>query len=107
MTVSSADTAELPRVVREDFVGRPGSETAADGFSDTLVVVPARVAAEALVVAIPAVPVVEKVAPPPDRRALHAARRAQRRDRRKAAALGLGIVGATLAATVAVLGVVR
>jgi ferric-dicitrate binding protein FerR (iron transport regulator) len=51
--------------------------------------------------------VVEKVAPPPDRRALHAARRAQRRDRRKAAALGLGIVGATLAATVAVLGVVR
>jgi hypothetical protein len=90
----SVDTAELPRV-------RP----VADGPLTAPVTTPLRPAAPA-----PAVTVLVPVAGTEvamGRCELRAERRAARRQRRRYAALGIGVLAGSLAATVAVLDVIR
>jgi hypothetical protein len=135
MTVSSVDTAELPRVAAVPVVApsAPGFDRPPTALVDlpvldlpSIVDFPAPVAdipvADVSVadfpVASPADPVVISPADPVvavpvdspaplDRLALRAERRQQRRQRRLYAGLGLSVMASTLAATIVVLDVVR
>jgi hypothetical protein len=132
MTVSSVDTAELPRVAAVPVVappapafGRPPTALVDLPVLDlpSIVDLPAPVAdipaadvsvADILVADIPAASPVDPVVAVPvdspaplDRLALRAERRQQRRQRRLYAGLGLSVMASTLAATIVVLDVVR
>src|SRR5580704_7244169 len=130
MTVSSVDTAELPRVAALPVVAptAPAFDRPPTALVDlpvldlpSIVDFPAPVADVPVAdvpVASPADPVV--IAPveavvavpvdspaPLDRLTLRAERRQQRRQRRLYAGLGLSVMASTLAATIVVLDVVR
>ena len=127
MTVSSVDTAELPRVAAVPVVAPPAPafDRPPTALGDlpvldlpSIVDFPAPVAdipvADVSVadfpVASPADPVVTVPVDSPaplDRLALRAERRQQRRQRRLYAGLGLSVMASTLAATIVVLDVVR
>ena len=125
MTVSSVDTAELPKVAAVSVVAppapafdRPPTALVDPPVLDLPSVVdfPAPVAdipvasLVDLVVISPADPVVAVPVDSPaplDRLALRAERRQQRRQRRLYAGLGLSVMASTLAATIVVLDVVR
>ncbi len=123
MTVSSVDTAELPRVAAVPVVApaAPAFDRSSTGLIDLPVLdLPAVVdfpesAAvpladpDALVVIGPAETAAAPIDPPVplDRLALRAERRQQRRQRRLYACLGLSVIASMLAATIVVLDVVR
>jgi hypothetical protein len=123
MTVSSVDTAELPRVAAVPVVApsAPAFDRPPTALVDLPVLdLPAVVefpeatavplaGPDALVVIGPAETAAAPIDPPAplDRLALRAERRQQRRQRRLYAGLGLSVMASTLAATIVVLDVVR